>query len=242
MRLHKFVFKSHKWLAVGAALATVLWFASGVVMLIPTGGPAPQSTGHVACQPCNTDYKAVTVTLPQAVAAVETAAGETVEVSGIDFRRFERQLHYRVVTRNAGVYFVHALTGHAWRVDADQARRIMVMNGLSADRLGTPLLLTGYTWAYQGGSLPAWQVPVAGDATAYYVLAGDGTLERISRLGWWKRFIIGWHTFDFLNPLMSRQNAALWMLLFGATGSLMVLFGVWILWMQWRNWLAARRA
>jgi len=35
MNWSRFIFKTHKWLAVTAGLLTLIWFVSGVVMVLP---------------------------------------------------------------------------------------------------------------------------------------------------------------------------------------------------------------
>lgn len=241
MNLSRFVFKSHKWLAVATGLLTLMWFVSGIVMLVPVrffGGPGFKSTEG----PPGPDYRQVALSVPQAIATVETELGRTVKVTGMEFRRLAGRLFYRVQTDGAGSHLVDAVTGERYVIDEAAARELLRLVEPEA-HVAAVTLVKDFDSDYTYGPLPAYRLVLAdGSRTAYYISTDTGEIRGTNREGRWRSFIAGTHTFDFLRPVMTSAAHRLLLIGTSAIGTLMTVFGLAILWIQYVNWRARRRA
>jgi hypothetical protein len=249
MTLNRFVFKTHKWLAVITAIFTFLWFASSIVMVMPRGlmgrGGAGAGSGEAADWGADRDagpsYKAVAVSVPQAITAVETtSAGGQLQVRGIDIVRLEGLLYFRIRSARRGTWFVNALDGTAMQITADMARRMVMAGGPKEENLTPAETLTAHTGDYPSGPLPVYRVSTKNGAATFIVEPETGSIRRSTALSRWRMFIVGWHTLDFLKPWIG-MNGVLWLMwIMSIIGTAMTLFGFWILWIQFVQWRTAR--
>ncbi|GEM_PF-5084444 len=246
MTLSRFVFKTHKWLAVVTAVFTFLWFASSIVMVIPrsllgrgAGGGAAEPGDWGAARAAGPNFKAVVTSVPQAVAAVEAAAPDAV-ARQVELVTLENLLYYRIGTARQGAWFVNALDGRAMQIDAAVARRLVMAGGPQDENLAPTETLTRHTSDYPGGRLPVYRVTTRNGAATFIVEPDTGAIRRSTSLSRWRAFIVGWHTLDFMKPWIG-TNAVIWLMwIMSLIGTAMTLFGFWILWIQFVQWRAAR--
>jgi len=244
MNLTKVVFKTHKWLAVGAGLLTFIWFVSGCVMLLPpyVFGTVPRLQSK-APEPAPA-YKEIAVTVPQAIAAVEAAVGQPVEATGVGFRRVTGKLCFEISTAKNGTHLVDALNGKRFEVTEDVARQLVM--GLDVPRNDLPWSVSTvreYDADYGYGPLPVYRIAILDPAgTVYYVDATTGEMNATNRAGRLRGFLAGTHTLGFLQPAMGGRALRVTLILFSILGTVMSVFGFWILWIQFRNWRAGRKA
>lgn len=241
MSLSRFVFKSHKWLAVAAGLLTLIWFVSGIVMVLPVsifGAPGPLNVAG----PPGPGYKEIAISIPQAIAAVEAGLGREVKVTGVEFRRIAGRLLYRVQTDGAGAHLVDALSGERYVINESVARELLRLADPAAAG-GELTLVREFESDYRYGPLPAYRMTMA-DAlrTNYYIGVETGEVRATNTGGRWRAFLAGMHTFDFLHGIASSRAVRLSLVGTSVVGTLMTLFGFWILWIQFVNWRARRRA
>lgn len=241
MNLSRFVFKSHKWLAVAAGLLTLIWFVSGIVMVLPVsifGAPGQLS----AAGPPGPAYKEIAVGIPQAIAAVEAGLGREVNVTSVEFRRIAGRLLYRVQTDGAGAHLVDAISAERYVIDETRARELLRLADPAAAG-GAMTLVREFDSDYRYGPLPAYRLSLADAArTNYYVSVETGEVRATNTGGRWRGFLAGMHTFDFLRPWTNAVSHRLLLVVTSLVGTLMSLFGLWILWIQFVNWRARRRA
>ena len=244
MNLTKFVFKSHKWLAVATGIITLIWFVSGVALTLPAPRQQPPQPGgqaaavDVAAEP----FRNLRVSIPEAVTAADRAAGQPVRLGGVSFRTIEGRLHYRLVTEPAGVVLVDGSDGSITKVTEEMARRIVTARSrVPVESLGTAALQTTHDNAYAYGVLPVYRFQPPGSSTWYYVETDGAEFRAVSRISRVKNFLTGMHTLDFLRPYMSGFAIQMTMFLFSIVGTVMTAFGFWILWIQWKLWLQSRR-
>lgn len=240
MNWNRLVFKTHKWLAAGVGLLTLVWFVSGIVLVLPLGwfgAPGPVSDEG----PAGPGYNEATVTVPQALRVVEMAQGAAVDVTGIGLHRRAGRLLYAISTRRHGTHLVNALSGERLVINEDVARQF-VGRAAPGAALGVVALLRAHDADYRYGPLPAYRVTM-GDArrTSYYVAAETGEMRATNRGGRIRGFLAGLHSFDFLRPMMNRRGVSATLILFSAIGTLMSLFGLAILWIQFATWRARKR-
>jgi len=238
MTLNRFVFKTHKWLAVATGLFTLLWFVSGVLMMLPSnllgGGSAPNQP------PAEGGYKDVTVTVPQAVATVEALMRMPLEIAAVELRRVNGRLTYALRTPKWGTFLVDAMDGRRVQITEEMARQMATRAMRGHAQIREVTLLRKHTLDY-GALLPAYRIAFDDPgATLIYVSTETGQMGSSDRLGRLRGFVAGTHTFEFLKPLMSGKAIKLWLILFSIVGTAMSVFGFWILWIQWKNWLARR--
>lgn len=241
MSWSRFIFKSHMWLAVAVGLLTLVWFVSGIVMVMPGrlfSPPLPPDAGG----PPGPAYRDVTVTAPQAIAATEAVVGGEVQVTGVSFLRIAGRLLYQVKTAAAGSHLVDAVTGERFVID-EQVAREMVRHSVPDAVQGELTLLDAYDLDYAMGPLPAYCVALDdGRGTKYYVAIENGEMQAMNRAMRWRGVVIGLHTFRFLRYVMDGEGVRITLILTSTVGTAMSVFGMAILWIQFANWRARRKA
>lgn len=236
MNWSRFAYKSHKWLAVGAGVFTLVWFASGVLLVLPARWFAAPAESADAPP----DFRSIRVSVPEAIAAVEAAQGRTVKVTNIRLRALGGRLAY-VVTAGGQHHLIDAVSGAPVRIDEAFAREILAATGASAP-VREVLLLNRHEFSYPQGELPAFRFILDDPAgTWVHVGVASGEARVTTRRERAYNFLGGTHTFDFLRPYISDSRRRQALLLPSIVGSLMTLFGGWILWIQFVNWREARR-
>lgn len=242
MSWNRFIFKSHKWLAVAVGLLTLLWFVSGIVMATPAswfGAPQPIPVGEAD----GASFRDVAVTVPQAIDAVERTVGHSVDVSSVGFRRTSGLLLYEISTKQDGTHLVDALRGELFVVDPAVVQGLVMraMPGVHSSEPAT--LIREHDRDYRFGPLPAWRVPLKDpNETIFYVATSTGEMRATNRGGRLRGLIAGLHTFNFLHGAMSNRGVRVTLILTSVVGTLMSLFGLAILWIQFVNWRERRRA
>lgn len=239
--MSRFAYKWHKWLAAGAGLATLLWFASGIVMLLPANllvkPPAPVDRSEAA-----PSLKEIRISVPQAIAAIETALGHEVEATSLASKRLLGRTLYQISTRKDGTFLIDAMDGARLKIDAGVVRQIVAAAGANAGTLAEPALVREYDSDYLYGPLPAYKIAVNdGRGTMYFVTAETGEVRSTNTLGRARGFLAGLHTFDFLQTMLGSRGTRVVPLAFAVVGTAMSVFGAWILWLQFRNWRQMRR-
>jgi hypothetical protein len=239
MTLSRFVFKTHKWLAVAALLATFFWFFSGIVIATPQSlfGSRPFSE---KAQPGDRSLRDATLTPAQAIASVDAAAAAPTKINEVCLRKLAGEVIYQIST-GSGTQLVNAVDGSLITIDEARALRIVKRFAGENAGTGTATLLREHTGEYRWGPLPAWRVPLQ-DArgTLFFVATEDGSVSFNDSHGRLRGSLAGWHSFSFLRPLLSERAVRGVMWIFSVAGTAMTLFGLWILWIQWKIWLATR--
>ena len=239
MTLNRFVYKTHKWLAVGAGLLTLVWFASGIVMVMPGsilgGAAAPEPA---AGRP---DFQAMTVSVAQAIAAAEAVADAKLVVSQVELRPIEGRLYYQISAAKSGTHLIDAASGARLDITEEYAKQMasrLVGGGAAMQESET---LTKYDIEYAYGPLPVFRFVFADPAsTIVYVSAKTGELRASNRKGRIRALIAGTHSFDFLQPSLENRGRRMVLIAFSFVGLVMSIFGSWILWIQFQNWRARR--
>jgi len=244
MTLRRFIYTSHKWLAVITGVFTFLWFTSAVAMLLPRNLMTRQSepvTSEAAPRPgasreTGPDFKGIAVSVPEAVAAVESATSGEAVATAVRLDSFEGRLSYRVDTGTNGVWWVNATDGTVTTIDSQAARRLVIASGFADDALGPVERLTEHGPGYMYGPLPAYRIAAKERGLVFIVDPTTGEVQAWSALRRWYRFITGWHTLDFLRPLLGGAGVGLLMWILAIVGTGMTVFGFCILWLQFRQW------
>jgi hypothetical protein len=235
MNWRPFLYKWHKWFAVAVGLLTFIWFASGVVMMLPSplfgGKPGPRGPAE------QLDFRQAKVTVPQAIAVLETATGRPARITGVSMRRLRGRLLYSLATAGDKTYFVDAISGEPFSITEEIARQIALSTLGEGASLGPVSQVKKYGWEYTWGPLPVYRFE-ANDAagTIVYVAMDTGESRTSDRAGRTRALLADSHTLQFLRPLMPQWSVKLTMLVFSAVGVVMTLLGGAILWLQLRTW------
>jgi hypothetical protein len=243
--LSRFVYKSHKWLSVAVGLFTVLWFLSGIVMVLPSSvfqrgenSPPPAAPRSAA----GMSFRDVQISVPVAIAAAERSAGHPLEIISVTFRRLLGRLVYVLVDGDASTHLVDASSGALVEITEGSARKIAAAALDGQTGLQAVSLLQRHDWNYKSGPLPAYRVVVNDPVKSIlYISAETGEVQFTSRLGRLRAFIVDTHTFGFLQPYVTDRWTQWLLVLFAGVGFLLSLFGGWILWLQLDNWWRLRR-
>ncbi len=240
MTLNRFVYKTHKWLAVGVSLFTLAWFVSGIVMVMPQNllGKLPSVAVEAPAVP---DFKAMAVSIPQAIAAAEAAAGANLVITDVDLRPIEGRQYFLISTAKAGMHLIDAASGMRLEITEAYAKQmaLRLVGGGAAIRESETV--EKYSFAYASGPLPVFRFVFADAATTeVYVNPKTGEMSWSDRKGRIKAFINGTHSFNFLRPVVADRGTRIALIFFSFVGLAMSLFGSWILWIQFQNWRARR--
>lgn len=240
MTLNRLVYKTHKWLAVGVGFLTLVWFASGVVMMLPKGvlgGPRTGAGGNAA----KPDFKGITITVPQAIAAAETAAGGNIVTTNVDVRDIEGRLYYLISTAKSGAHLIDAVSGTRLEITEEYATQMAARRAGGGAQPQETLLWKSHTPEYTFGPLPVYRISFDdGAATVVYVSKNTGEVTTSDRKGRIRGFIAGTHTFEFLKPMLLNRSIRALLMFFSFVGLCMSVFGGWILLIQFQNWRARR--
>lgn len=200
----RFIYKTHKWLAVALAIMTLGWFVSGVIMVLPsslrTWSPDlyRYRAGNSASAP---DYDAARVSAPAAVDAVRARSRNPLVINGMRLVRLPGRLAWEIDTPGP-TFLVDATTGEPFSVDEDMARRVALEALGPNARLGTITTLQAPTDEYRG-RLPAYKVEVDdGKGTRLFISAPPVEARHTDSLTRVLVWIVAWHGFDGLRPTL----------------------------------------
>jgi uncharacterized iron-regulated membrane protein len=246
MNLQRFVFKTHKWLAVGVGLFTFLWFFSGIVMVMPQLQSARRPAAAGAPRGPQSDaesFRQISVNIPQAIAAAEISAGHALEVQHVVLRTVAGRLVYEIGTAGAGTFLIDAMDASRLVVNEELARQIAARAHSTPVEWASISLVREHSREYKNGPLPVYRFAASDkNASLYFINPETAEIAASStRLGRLRMLIVQTHTLGFLRPEMQTQTVAKLLVLFAALGLLMSLFGGGILAFQLRNWFEARR-
>src|SRR5882672_10373038 len=116
----KLVYRIHKWLAVVVAIATLAWFVSGALMVVPerwltlspnVPGPRAEST-----LPGAPEFDQASLTPSAAIVTLTAHLAHPPRVAGINLRRLPGGLAYQVSTAADGERYVDAVHGTVFTV------------------------------------------------------------------------------------------------------------------------------
>jgi hypothetical protein len=250
MTLQRFVFKSHKWLAVGVGFFTFTWFFSGIVMALPglsraklrPAAPAMSSGGADAPAPPEAQpFRQIAVTIPQAIAAAEGAAGRPLRIERVGLKTVAGKLLYELEAQGPETILIDTASGARIVIDESLARQI------AQQRLGHPAewepvtVLRSYSRQYKFGPLPVYRFAARDpQRTIIFVSIADGEASGTTRMGRLKGAISQLHTFGIFVPSLSGFTATALLELFSVVGLVMTFFGGWILLYQFQSWRRAR--
>ena len=242
MTLNKFVFKTHKWLAVGTLLAVVFWFISGVVIVTPDRFFGSRRFSEKA-QTGEPELRDAKIGIAQAVAVVDEAAGSPQKIARIELRKLGGRLAYELETAKREPILVDAMDGSRIVIDEEFAKQLVRRFAGQDARILQVTMIREHGNRYNWGPLPVWHVSLDDSRnTSFFV---DVQRGRVSSNDWYGRirqWLVGFHTFAFMESWFPGKAAQVTMWVFSFAGTVMIFFGCWILWIQWKLWLAARRA
>lgn len=240
MTLSRFVLKSHKWLAVGVGFFTLVWFASGIVMILPQnflGRPVASSAGNFPAP----DFKSMAISAPQAIATAEAVAGANMVTTDVNLRSIEGRLYYHISTVKSGTHLIDAVSGARLEITEESAKQMALRLAGGRGPLRTSETVRENNAEYLHGPVPAFRFEFADPATTIvYVNPKTGEMLSSDRNGRIRGFISGTHTFEFFRPLLAPRTVKLVLMFFTIVGLVMSVFGSWILWIQFQNWRVRR--
>ena len=194
-------YRLHKWIAVSAGVFFLSWIASGIVMILPTGGPDRRPLAPP-------DYESAVVSPARAIAAM---ADRPVDIT---LKRIGHLLVYQMQTRR-GMRLVDARSGDPVSITPEIAERVVRSEYLVEAGALKVERLDSYGSGYRAGPLPVYRITPAGSASRYFVSLQDGSVRKLTPARRIRSAIESLHTFAAIPWL--RGNARLQrVVLFGA--------------------------
>ena len=237
MRDSRLAYRVHKWLAVVVVAATLAWFTSGVVMVLPARWLtlSPNLITGIDAEarlPGAPGFDEARITPSEAIAVVRERLPGSVPVTKVRLRRFPGHVAYEVTVERRGTFLIDAISGVPFRVDEKLAREI-VARFLGSDAGLAPV-------GERDSSNPTLQrhriVVSDGKGTGFDVDAATGEVESTDRLKRAAYFVMGLHRFAPLRALFPEPVARVLMLAMASTGVLMTLAGMVIMIGQVQRW------
>src|SRR5580765_2147368 len=111
----RFIYQTHKWLAVAALVASVAWFVSGILMAVPgrLRTSSPDMVVGSAAEATLTNapgFADARVSVASAIAAVLPQRDTPGRITSVRMRRFPGRLAYQIAGPD-GTRLVDATTG-----------------------------------------------------------------------------------------------------------------------------------
>jgi hypothetical protein len=236
----RFIYQTHKWLAVAVVAATLCWFISGVIMVLPGSWRtlSPNLTLMNDADPRlsgTPEFDDARVTVPSAIAAVREHTGKPLRITSVKLRRLPGRLAYEVATPER-VYLVDGVNGELFALNETLAGQIAAATVGPRTPLGPVTVQRERTSDYRG-TVPAYRIPVEdGKGTVLYIGGPPVDVRHSDRLTRTLTPIVGWHELMFLQPWLSGPAVRLTMLVSAIIGTLMSLAGTVILFLQFQRW------
>lgn len=191
----------HRWVALSASLFLSCWLVSGLVMIIPidwlTRGKSETKEGR---PDSDRQFSEVSVSVPQALAAISSNSTSPAIVREIKLKRVGNTIAYEIVTTKQGVLLVDAFNGQVFKLSEQAAeKRARAFVDPSA-RLLRVSLQEQQDFFFHGGT-PAFRFEFD-DArrSRVHVSQADGRVHHSTRLSRLHRSVTSLHT---LEPLLS---------------------------------------
>jgi uncharacterized iron-regulated membrane protein len=189
------MYKVHKWLGISAGLFIVLWFISGLVMILPKA-----STQSGGTKSDGVNFEEYTLSPAEALRRLSEAQKEPAKIVSLNLIRLRGSLAYKINAHSNRIYLVDARSGQIVTITRETAEQ------LARDDLatGAPIvevsLVTTPGLPYGWGPLPVYRV-VFDDSqkTISFVSLNDGRVRRTNRWGRLRDWIIHLHTLQTLN-------------------------------------------
>jgi hypothetical protein len=238
------IYRIHRWLAVVVAAATLGWFVSGALMMLPDRwltlspevivGPGGQLR-QIGAPP----FSAAAVSPRTAIATVQHATGDSTPVLDVSMRRVAGRLAYEIRTERGG-HLVDAIDGTIVVVTEAFAKDAVSRMFDRPVDFGPIARVSSPSQAY-GGPLPAYRIPLNdGKGTVVYVDGSTAQIRLTDRLTRAAATIMGLHTFAFLRSTLPAIVVRAMMLAMAGVGTAMALTGIAILFVQLARWLRRR--
>jgi len=172
------------------------------MMVLPNLSPGPDPVWT----PPAVDFRSVTLSPAAAIANLEKVFGKDLEVDRMNLRRLHDTVVYEVGLKSGGSHQINAVSGQVFTMTPELAEQIVrdtfptQARVLQIDRIGR------YTYSYQWGPLPAYEIVLENEpSAAYYVSVQEGTVRRSDR---WNRIqgaLASLHTFQPLKLVTTRD-------------------------------------
>lgn len=242
---NRFLYRLHKWLAVIVGLATLGWFASGVIMAFPEGrlslspdvSTGPQAEARLPGAP---EFDAARVTPADAITAVRARIGKPFRVTSVALRRLPGRLVFQISADNEGSRLVDAITGTIVDVDATLAQQVVARFLGSDAGIGPATPQDARTLGYSG-PVPSYRVPVDDSrGTVFYVDRATASAQITDNLTRPASLIQKLHGLGFLRSMLP---VPLWVAIvpLAGVGVVMSLTGLVILLVQLQRWFRRTR-
>ncbi len=173
------------------------------------------------------DWRAVTVSLPEAISFLEQKIGQSVDIRKAELIHVWGQVYYKVNIQQGGLYLIDGMNGDVRIFDAKMAEDLLQQHFSSPVAIKNMERLDRYDLAYLWGPLPAMRFTLDDPGgTLVYMSLQNGSIRWSSDLTSIRAVIESFHTFDTIKLISHRKEIPrIGLLFFGLIGIGVVLTG-----------------
>ena len=214
-------YKVHKWTAIFAGVALIMWLLTGMAMSSPKIFPeTPSATGE---QP---DYQAIELSPAEAIARLETETGQTYAVTGVSIRRILDTVAYEIRTTEGETYLINAQSNDQFEITSDLAEQIALAEFPTGANIIATERIDFNSRQYPFGPVPVYRVSFDDEPGTYSHVsikpspvwgANTGDVRRTTRWGRLRELLGSLHTFGVLRVIINKGRL-ITLLLWAATG------------------------
>jgi len=187
--------KIHKWVGVGTSLFLFAWLVSGIIMVVPVDWLA-QRMGLVPAASAWSapGFRQIEVTIPAAIAALETELEGPLEIVGVQVTTFQAGPAYQVALRGGLTYLVDAISGEPVVITETRAEAMARDVVPGAGRIASSARIESNDFHYFG-PFPAYKISFEEPSGNVVYVSATGSIRRTTPLTRMRRWITSLHDF-----------------------------------------------
>lgn len=189
--------KAHKWMAVAASIFLLAWLVSGLVMVIPFDWLA-RKVGLAAAPVASSrplDFRQITVTIPEAISALEAELGGPADVTQVRVTAFRDRPAYQLNVAGGSVHLVDAVTGTPIVVSEALAEELATRALPGPARVAATVRVERPDY-YFWGPFPAHKVVFEDPPGNVVYVSATGIVRRSTKASRLRRWVTSLHGFE----------------------------------------------
>jgi uncharacterized iron-regulated membrane protein len=195
-------YRIHKWTAVIAGLALLMWLVTGLTLTWGRIFPPPQRA-----ESSQYDYRLLHMSPAEATQNLAEKIGREIRVSWLSIRPILDTIVYEIQLMDGSIYLMDAISGQVLEITPQLAELIAWREWPIDADVQSVTRLESNSVSYPYGPVPVYQVALNDDRqTRLYVSTRTGEILRSDRAGRTRTLLNSLHTFDALRIVTDRRR------------------------------------